>query len=108
METLLDSTLDPLIEEVAASKDPDNLLKITVCDPACGGHFLIAAARRIAKRYAAMYHDDEEPTPEHVQQAMRKVVASCIYGVDIKPLAAELAKVSLWLESRSRQAAGIP
>ena len=79
---------------------PDDLLKITVCDPACGsGHFLIAAARRIAKRYAAMQHGDEEPTPEQVQQAMRKVVARCIYGVDINPLAAELAKVSLWLES---------
>jgi hypothetical protein len=100
VETLLDSTLDPLIDEAAASNDPDNLLKITVCDPACGsGHFLIAAARRIAKRYAAMYHGDEEPTPEHVQRAMRKVAARCIYGVDIKPLAAELAKVSLWLES---------
>ena len=60
---------------------------------------LIAAARRIAKRYAAMQHGDEEPTPGHFQQAMRKVVACCIYGVDIKPLAAELAKVSLWLES---------
>jgi N-6 DNA Methylase len=100
VETLLDSTLDPLIEEAAASNDPDELLKITVCDPACGsGHFLIAAARRIAKRYAAMDHGDEEPTPEHVQQAMRKVAARCVYGVDISPLAAELAKVSLWLES---------
>ena len=100
VEELLNSALDPLIEEAAASNVPDDLLKITVCDPACGsGHFLIAAARRIAKRYAAMQHGDEEPTPGHIQQAMRKVVARCIYGVDINPLAAELAKVSLWLES---------
>jgi Eco57I restriction-modification methylase len=100
VETLLDSALDPLIDEAAASNVPDDLLKITVCDPACGsGHFLIAAARRIAKRYTAMHYGDDEPTPGHVQQAMRKVVARCIHGVDINPLAAELAKVSLWLES---------
>jgi hypothetical protein len=100
VESLLDSALDPVIEEAAASGVPDDLLRITVCDPACGsGHFLIAAARRIAKRYAAMYHGDEEPTPEHVQHGLRKVVAHCIHGVDINPLAAELAKVSLWLES---------
>lgn len=100
VEELLNSALDPLIEEAEASNVPDDLLKITVCDPACGsGHFLIAAARRIAKRYAAMQHGDEEPPLQHVQQAMRKVVARCIYGVDINPLAAELAKVSLWLES---------
>ena len=100
VDELLNSALDQLIDEVAASNVPDALLKITVCDPACGsGHFLIAAARRIAKRYAAMQHGDEEPTPEQVQQAMRKIVAHCIHGVDINPLAAELAKVSLWLES---------
>jgi hypothetical protein len=100
VEALLDSALDPLIDEAAASGNPDDLLRITVCDPACGsGHFLIAALRRLAKRYAAMYEGDEEPTPRSIQQAMRKVVAHCIYGVDIRPMAAELAKVSLWLES---------
>jgi Eco57I restriction-modification methylase len=100
IEALLDTALDPLIHEHAASGDPEHLLKITVCDPACGsGHFLVAAARRIAKKYAAMYHGDEEPTPQHVREALHKVVATCIYGVDLNPLAAELAKVSLWLES---------
>ncbi|WP_182878144.1 Eco57I restriction-modification methylase domain-containing protein [Microbispora sp. H10670] len=98
IESLLDTALDPVIEEHATS--PDDLLKITVCDPACGsGHFLVAAARRIAKRYAAMVTGEEEPVPSAVREAMRKVVAQCIYGVDINPLAAELAKVSLWIES---------
>ena len=38
------------------------------------------------------------PTPV-VRAALRRVVGRCIYGVDINPMAAELAKVSLWLEA---------
>ena len=38
------------------------LLDLTVCDPACGsGHFLVAAARRIAKRIAAEETGESEP-----------------------------------------------
>ncbi|AWS46136.1 DNA methyltransferase [Streptosporangium sp. 'caverna'] len=100
IESLLDTTLDPVIDEYAASGVADDLLKITICDPACGsGHFLVAAARRIAKRYAAMVTGEAEPVPKAVGEAMRKVVGRCIYGVDINPLATELAKVSLWIES---------
>jgi hypothetical protein len=100
IETLLDSTLEPVIERAAASGNPDDLLRITVCNPACGsGHFLVAAARRISRRYAAIVFGDDEPPPHLVTQAMRVVAGRCIYGVDVNPLAAELAKVSLWLES---------
>ena len=100
VEELLTTTLQPLIDKAAASGVPDDLLEITVCDPACGsGHFLVAAARRIARKYAAMQYGDNEPPPEVVRSAMHKVVARCVYGVDIKPLAAEVAKLSLWVES---------
>ena len=71
-----------------------------MCDPACGsGHFLVAAARRIATRLAMVRTGDVDPTPTDVQAAMRDVVGRCIYGVDVNPMAAELAKVSLWLEA---------
>ncbi|MFF4414908.1 Eco57I restriction-modification methylase domain-containing protein [Streptosporangium sp. NPDC001559] len=100
IESLLDTALDPVIEEHAKSGVADDLLKITVCDPACGsGHFLAAAARRIARRYAIMVTGEDEPVPSAVSEAMRKVVGRCVYGVDINPLAAELAKVWLWIES---------
>ncbi|GLW62164.1 hypothetical protein Arub01_04080 [Actinomadura rubrobrunea] len=101
IDELLKTTLDPVVAEYANRRHhPDDLLDIKVCDPACGsGHFLVAAARRIAKRYAAMAYGDDEPTPAAIREAMHKVVRSCIYGVDINPLAVELAKVSLWLES---------
>lgn len=101
VELLLDETLDPILDKAVASAHPvEALLAITVCDPACGsGHFLVAAARRIARRLAAVRTGDPEPTPDAMREALRDVVARCIYGVDLSDLAAELAKVSLWLES---------
>lgn len=100
IQNLLDTALDPVIDRYAKSHIPADLLNITVCDPACGsGAFLVAAARRIAKRYAELTDGDDEPTPNAIREAMRQVVAKCVYGVDLNPLAAELAKVSLWLES---------
>ncbi|MFF4763886.1 Eco57I restriction-modification methylase domain-containing protein [Streptomyces sp. NPDC001292] len=100
IEKLLDNALDPVIEKYAASGIPDDLLKIRFVDPSCGsGHVLVAAARRIALRYAQMYDDELEPAPERIREAMSKVVRDCVHGVDINPLAAEIAKVSLWLES---------
>ncbi|MEV5526808.1 Eco57I restriction-modification methylase domain-containing protein [Streptomyces prunicolor] len=115
IDCLLDSTLDPVIQdavkrgEEAASKsgatDPadsivDELLSLTVCDPACGsGHFLVASARRIAKQVAAVRERNPEPTLDAVRHALHEVVAWCIYGVDLNPMAVELAKVSLWLEA---------
>ncbi|TCO58276.1 Eco57I restriction-modification methylase domain-containing protein [Actinocrispum wychmicini] len=115
IETLLDSTLDPLIDDAqklgeqkaAAAGNPDpadtivaELLSLTVCDPACGsGHFLVAAARRIAKRIAAVRESNPEPTLDAVRHALHEVIARCIYGVDLNPMAVELAKVALWLEA---------
>ncbi|WP_206661965.1 Eco57I restriction-modification methylase domain-containing protein [Propioniciclava tarda] len=101
IDCLLDSALDPVLDRAEREPDPEAaLLALTVCDPACGsGHFLVAAARRIAKRVAAIRTGDPEPPPERVREALADVVGRCIYGVDLNPLAAELAKVSLWLET---------
>ncbi len=98
---LLDSALDPVLDEACAKPDPEAaILNLKVCDPACGsGHFLIAAAHRIAKRLAAIRTGEEEPAPEARRRALRDVVGRCIYGVDINPMAVELCKVSLWMEA---------
>jgi hypothetical protein len=73
---------------------------LKLCDPACGsGHFLIAAARRIARRLAQLRSGDEEPSPETIRTALREVIQHCVYGVDINPMSVELCKVNLWLES---------
>ena len=98
---LLDSALDPVLDEACAKPDPEAaILNLKICDPACGsGHFLIAAAHRVAKRMAAIRTGEEEPAPEARRKALRDVVGRCIYGVDINPMAVELCKVSLWMEA---------
>jgi Eco57I restriction-modification methylase len=101
VEVLLDTTLDPVLDQAERADDPEAaLLAVTVCDPACGsGHFLAAAGRRIARRLAARRTGEAEPPVEALATAMRDVVSHCLYGVDLNPLAAELAKVALWLEA---------
>ncbi|WP_416519262.1 Eco57I restriction-modification methylase domain-containing protein [Streptomyces achromogenes] len=105
IDCLLDSALDPVIDDAVKSgttreEQEAALLRLTVCDPACGsGHFLVAAARRIAKRLAAVRTDAPEPSAEATRTALRDVISRCIYGVDLNPMAVELAKVSLWIES---------
>ncbi|MDN5749620.1 MAG: N-6 DNA methylase, partial [Pseudonocardia sp.] len=115
IELLLDSALDPVIDDAvkrgeqrataaghadAGEAIVGELLSLTVCDPACGsGHFLVAAARRIAKRVAAVREGNPEPTLDAVRTALHEVIARCVYGVDLNPMAVELAKVSLWLEA---------
>ncbi|RKN08187.1 Eco57I restriction-modification methylase domain-containing protein [Streptomyces radicis] len=105
IDCLLDSALDPVIDDAVKSgatreEQEAALLRLTVCDPACGsGHFLVAAARRIAKRLAAVRTDSPEPSAEATRTALRDVISRCVYGADLNPMAVELAKVSLWIES---------
>jgi Eco57I restriction-modification methylase len=101
VDRLLNSALEPVLEEAMRAHDPEAaLLDLKVCDTAAGsGHFLVAAARRIALRLASVRTGDEEASPEAVTHALRDVVGRCIYGVDLNPLAVELCKVSLWMEA---------
>ncbi|CAM4398574.1 Eco57I restriction-modification methylase domain-containing protein [Deinococcus marmoris] len=105
IDLLLDSALDPVIADAVNGKSDAEaiaaLKALKVIDPACGsGHFLIAAARRIGAKLAALEEGTAQPSPEALRRAGRSVIAHCIYGADINPLAVELAKVALWLESQ--------
>ena len=98
---LLDSALEPVVAEaLKLDRSEKSILKLKVCDPACGsGHFLIGAAHRLAKHLARVRTGEDEPPPQAIRRAMRDVVGHCIYGVDINPMAVELCKVSLWLDA---------
>ena len=109
----LDSALEPVIAAILAAHPVGEeavqaLLAISVIDPACGsGHFLLAAARRIAghlARVRAQMRDSQlgnsgQPTPDDYRHALRDVVTHCVYGVDMNPMALELARMALWLEA---------
>lgn len=101
VDCLLDSALDPLLQEAEKAPSPEKaILALKVCDPACGsGHFLIAAAQRIARRLARLRAGDEEPSPDQMRHTHREVISHCIFGVDINPMSVELCKVGLWLEA---------
>ena len=98
---LLDSALDPVLDEAAKKAEPERaILDLSVLDPACGsGHFLIAAANRMALRLASVRAGGIEPAPDEARTAMRDVVGRCIHGIDVNPMAVELCKVGLWLEA---------
>lgn len=101
VQELLDSALEPVIaQRLAGADDPQAaLLAITVCDPACGsGHFLLAAARRLATRLAQL-RAQGTPSGDDYRHALRDVIGHCIFGVDRNPMALELARMSLWLEA---------
>jgi hypothetical protein len=104
------------------------LLDIKICDPAMGsGHFLVEAVDYLTDELIAILTEYPEHNPvlemldqtrqsilqnleqqgirinadrlEPTQLLQRVVMKRCIYGVDLNPMAVELAKVSLWLHS---------
>ena len=102
VQELIRSALDPVIAQRLAAQ-PTNpieaLLAMRVIDPACGsGHFLLAAARRLAEQLAQLRATDGAVQPQDYRHALREVIARCIFGVDRNPMAIELARTALWLE----------
>ncbi|CAN7279815.1 Eco57I restriction-modification methylase domain-containing protein [Acidovorax sp. LjRoot117] len=104
-----------------ALRSPADLLELKVCDPAMGsGAFLVQACRWLADRLLEAWAQCEvegkmigvdglladtnanvERLPRDTEArtiAARRLVAErCLYGVDLNPLAVELAKLSIWL-----------
>ncbi len=84
-----------------------DILSIRVLDPAMGsGHFLVEACEFLANKLVEAWGEarpedlESEEVAEHdVHWARREVVRHCIFGVDLNPMAVELAKLSLWLET---------
>jgi hypothetical protein len=103
VQALLDESLNPLIEETVAGKDDqagiEALLNLRIIDPACGsGHFLLAAARRLASRIARL-STPGTPSQADYRHWLREVARRSLFGVDRNPMAIQLAKVALWIET---------
>ena len=97
---IVENTLAPLCED----KTIDEILSLKILDPATGsGHFLVGVVDYLAEELIT--HPDAphitETTDEDTELAYwrRRVVESCVYGVDLNPMAVELAKLSLWLHT---------
>lgn len=79
--------------------EPDQVLRIVAYDPACGcGVFLIEAAQLLARAYAERLVGGE-PSPALVLAVLPTVILRCVFGKDIDPVAVELARRALSLET---------
>jgi len=103
VRSIVESTVEKKIKDLVDEDVPDEenrqaILTIDVLDPAMGsGHFLVEAIDKISS-YLIKY--SEEKTLNEVK---REVARKCVYGVDLNPLATELAKVSIWLNTISEE-----
>ncbi|MCL0090845.1 N-6 DNA methylase [Dehalococcoidia bacterium] len=102
---IVSNTLGPLLEEAKKSDGNliDAVLSLKVLDPAMGsGHFLVEATDFLARALVeALGGDPREMEEDEIRWARHEVVERCIYGVDLNPLAVDLAKLSLWLSTVS-------
>jgi hypothetical protein len=103
LEYLIDDRVTPFYKGKTAAPDAvASLLNLKICDVACGsGHILLSAARRVGMEVARIESGEQQPNPTAFRSALRRVIQHCIYGVDKNPLAVELCKIALWLESHS-------
>lgn len=107
-------------------KSSAEILDLKICDPAMGsGAFLVQACRYLSDKLVDAWTNEErkglcitvdghalpdigmnDPMPSELDErrtmARRLVAERCLYGVDINPLAVELAKLSLWLTTMSK------
>jgi methylase of polypeptide subunit release factors len=90
-ERVVEAALAPLLD---GRTNADEVLALSVCDPAAGsGAFLVAACRVLARRVAAL-RGEADSAAAHAR-ARADVASHCLYGVDRDPLAVETAKRAL-------------
>jgi hypothetical protein len=108
-EPLVAKAFEPHFVKMGEKPEPEKILSITVCDPAMGsGAFLVEATRQLATKLvdAWKYHPEKQPKLSAADDidfvALRTVAQRCIYGVDRNLMAVDLAKLSLWLLTISK------
>jgi type I restriction-modification system DNA methylase subunit len=96
------SALETLLEKNTLDFVDEKILTLSILDPAMGsGHFLVNASNVISNFITEILNETGMQTSFETGTAYwrRRVVENCIYGVDLNPLAVELAKLSLWIQS---------
>ena len=104
VDDIVERTLGPLFDrcsrtaaEAGKATALEHLLDLHILDPAMGsGHFLVGAASYLARRIANDPSYDGDFT---LVELMGLVAERCLYGVDVNPMAVEIARLSLWLST---------
>jgi hypothetical protein len=96
---LVRRTLEPLVH----GRTSDEILALRIVDPAMGsGAFLVGACRYLAAAAESALIEEgrwqpHEVTPADRAELRRAIAAGCLFGVDLNPMAVQLARLSLWL-----------
>ncbi len=104
---IVEQTLEPLVKSSAGQYRPiEEIMALRVVDPAMGsGHFLVGALEYLAEAagQSVLEHPGTAETIEpDITRYKREIAERCLYGVDLNPLAVELAKLALWLATADR------
>ncbi len=98
--------LEASFARIGPDATPGEVLDLKVCDPAVGsGAFLVEACRQLGDRLVEAWErwPAQRPTippdEDALLHAKRLVAQHCLHGIDRNPLALDLAKLSLWLET---------
>ncbi len=111
VQYIVEQTLQPILDAAVAAAANDDaaqiaaVLSVNVLDPAMGsGHFPVAAMEYIARYLVDLGVTPPAEAGDEPDLAYwkRRVAQSCIYGVDLNPLAVDLAKLSLWLATAAK------
>jgi hypothetical protein len=102
-EYVVRRTLAPLVDRAG----PEDILRLRVLDPAMGsGAFLVASCRYLAGAYEHALIGAGDARADEITEAdrarfRRTVAQRCLFGVDLNPMAVQLARLSLWLATLS-------
>ncbi len=100
--------LEPILKQLGEDATPDQVLDLKICDPAMGsGAFLVETCRALGEQLEAAWVRHPELLPDEARSdpqvfARREVARRCLYGVDKNHMATDLAKLSLWLVTLSK------
>jgi N-6 DNA Methylase len=105
---IVEAALKPVLMQLGPSPTPAQILNLKVCDLAMGSAaFLVEACRQLGDALSKAWHSHGEvpsiPLDEdEALYAQRLIAQRCLYGLDKNPMAADLAKLSLWLATLAK------
>ncbi|KIP98800.1 restriction endonuclease subunit M [Curtobacterium flaccumfaciens] len=100
--------LEELLDQDGQRTSADDILSLTVCEPALGsGAFAIEAVQQLAEQYLKRREEelgervDPDDRPSQLQKIKAAIALHQVYGVDLNATAVEFAEITLWLDTMS-------
>lgn len=101
---LVDYMVNEPLSQVCSGLSVAEILDLDICDPSMGSaHFLLGVVRNLEEIILEKMEQGDSSTDLTAEAVRKEVLHSCVYGVDINPLAVELAKFSLWIYSAQKE-----